>query len=96
MALAQHAADRPGETMTTNSHQLDEIVLEAIGENWTKVAMVLARAANAPGINLGEDEDEYEVFADRIYALVNAGVLLARGNVRDWRFSEVRKTLQAQ
>ncbi|HET8731427.1 MAG TPA: DUF3658 domain-containing protein [Moraxellaceae bacterium] len=78
--------------MTTNSDQLDRVILEAIGQNWTKVAMVIVRAAKAPGLNLDEDADEYQVLADRIYALVNEGVLLARGDIRDWRFIEVRRT----
>ncbi len=77
--------------MTTHSDALDRIVLDAAGESWTKVAMVLTRAAMALGINLNEDVDEYEVLAERIESLVDAGVLLARGNVRDWRFSEIRR-----
>jgi hypothetical protein len=70
--------------------KLDAALLAAINPRWTKVAMVLARAAKAPGLVFGESEDEYEVLAERLQQLADSGHVLAQGNLKEWRFSEVR------
>lgn len=69
---------------------IDAILLSSVGPTWTKVALVLARAARAPGIPWG-DVDEYEVLAKRINELVAQGMLAAQGDLNEWRFCEVRR-----
>ena len=52
--------------------------------------MVLSRAAKASGLVFAEDEDEFEILKERLAQLVASGQLLAQGDIREWRFSEVR------
>ena len=68
---------------------IDEAILKAAGDRWTKVAMVIVKVATAVDKHPPNDERS-EVIAQRIETLVTDGRLAARGNIRDWRFSEVR------
>ena len=68
---------------------IDEAILNAAGDRWTKVAMVIAKAAQAIDGHLPDDE-RAEVFAQRIETLVVDGRLTAQGNLSNWRHSEVR------
>ncbi|MDI1273988.1 hypothetical protein [Polaromonas sp.] len=70
--------------------QLDAALMASIGPRWAKVAMVLGRAAKVPGLVFAEDEDEYETLAERLEELVAFGHVLAEGDLKEWRFSEVR------
>jgi len=70
---------------------LDQALLNVVSPAWTKVAMVLARAAKEPKLDFDDRTDRFEVLAERVCALVEAGLLIARGNIQEWRFSEVRK-----
>jgi len=67
---------------------LEEIVLSVADAEWRKIARFIAivvDAAKAQGLApSGQD------VAQRIYALVEAGRLEARGNIRRWRAAEVR------
>ena len=67
---------------------LDVIVLSVADAEWRKVARFIAivvDAAKAQGLETsGQD------VAQRIYALVEADRLEARGNIRRWRAGEVR------
>ena len=72
-----------------NTSELDSAILEAVGERWTKIAMVIARVVDAVRHDLPEHEG-YEIISRRIEALVHDGRLLARGDTKNWRFSEVR------
>ena len=76
--------------MATES-ELDSALFSSIGQTWTKVAMVLGRAAKAPYLVFAEDDDEYALLAARLEKLVSAGTVLARGDLTQWRFSEVRR-----
>jgi hypothetical protein len=69
---------------------LDAAIFASINPRWTKVAMVLGLAAKVPGLIFEADEDGFEALAARLEQLVGSGHLLAQGDVRDWRFSEVR------
>ena len=53
--------------------------------------MVIAKTANTRGINLPEGEDEYKAVAQRIEALVRNGQLEVQGDIKKWRYSEVRR-----
>ena len=72
-----------------NTSEIDSAILEAVGERWTKIAMVIARVVDAVRHDLPEHEG-YEIISRRIEALVHDGRLLAQGDTKNWRFSEVR------
>jgi Protein of unknown function len=75
-------------------HTIDEAILSllaTVNGRWKKVAMVIGRVAEAMGKDLPEGDDGYELVARRIEALVSEGRLVAQGNIKKWRFSEVRR-----
>lgn len=72
-------------------HEIDEAILVNLGTAWTKVALVVVRVADESSVAFTEDEDDYEVVANHIERLVNEGRLVAQGNIKDWRHSEIRK-----
>ncbi len=72
--------------------QIQDTILLAVGERWTKVAMVIARVAGTMGRNLPAGDEAYQAIAGEIDALVRAGRLMVRGNIKNWRFSEVRRS----
>jgi Protein of unknown function len=72
-----------------NTSEIDSAILQAVGEHWTKIAMVIARVVDAVRHDLPENEG-YEIISRRIEALVHDGRLLAQGDTKNWRFSEVR------
>jgi hypothetical protein len=77
-----------------SDHAIDEAILSllsAANGHWKKVAMVISRIANAMGKDLPEGDDGYELVARRIEGLVSEGRLVAQGNIKKWRFSEVRR-----
>jgi len=73
-----------------NTSQIDSVILSAVGEHWTKVAMVIARVVDAMSRDLPPGDEGYEVISGRIGALVHDGLLSAQGDTKNWRFSEVR------
>jgi hypothetical protein len=73
-----------------NTSQIDSVILSAVGEHWTKVAMVIARVVRAMSHGLPPGDEGYEVISRRIEALVDNGRLVAQGDTKNWRFSEVR------
>ncbi|MGB2898327.1 MAG: hypothetical protein WBB89_03605 [Candidatus Acidiferrum sp.] len=72
---------------------IDGVILSllSIDGRWKKVAMVIIRVADAMGNDLPEGDDGYQLVARRIEALVSEGHLAAQGNIKNWRFSEVRR-----
>lgn len=70
------------------STQIDEAILAVVLEQWRKVAMIIAKASDKLGI---DGDDGYNLIAKRIEALVLNGCLEAQGDVRKWRYSEIRK-----
>jgi hypothetical protein len=74
-----------------NTSRIEEAILSAVGDPWTKVAMVISKAADALGTELPTGDEGYELISDRIDVLVRAGRLEAQGNTKNWRFSEVRR-----
>jgi len=53
--------------------------------------MVIIRVADAMGNDLPEGDDGYQLVGRRIEALVTESPLAAQGNIKNWRFSEVRR-----
>lgn len=72
-------------------HEVDAAILSATSTNWSKVAMVIARVSRIPALVWQEEEDEFEVIAGRVQAMVRAGTLVAEGDLSKWRHSEVRQ-----
>jgi hypothetical protein len=65
-------------------------VLLEIPGHWRKVAFVVGRVANTVGDGLADGDEGYETVARRIESLVSKGRLLAQGDIKNWRSSEVR------
>jgi hypothetical protein len=73
-----------------NTSEIDSLILSAVGQHWTKIAMVIARVAETVSHHLPPGDEGYEVISRRIEALVHDGRLLSQGDTKNWRFSEVR------
>lgn len=79
--------------MVTDS-EIDEAILSylcASEGRWRKIAMVIGRVADKLGPALQEGESEYNLIARRIEILVENGSIMAQGNIKKWRHSEIRK-----
>ena len=74
-----------------NSSQIDEAILKAVAGRWTKVAMVIARVAKTMVNDLPPGDEGCQVVARHLEHLVSSGVLVAQGNTKKWRHSEVRR-----
>lgn len=74
-----------------HTSRIEEAIPFAVGQRWTKVAMVIAKVADAMGTELPPGDAGCEVISEHIEALVHAGRLEVQGNTRNWRFSEVRR-----
>ena len=71
--------------------QVEEAILSVVGERWKKVAMVIAKVADAMGTELPSGDEGWELISVRIEVLIRAGRLEAQGNTKNWRFSEIRR-----
>ncbi|MGB2634062.1 MAG: DUF3658 domain-containing protein [Candidatus Acidiferrum sp.] len=71
--------------------QIDEIILSVTDASWRKVASVIIKVADKMGSDLLEGDAGYNLVANRIEILVRGGCLLAQGDIKRWRHSEVRK-----
>ncbi len=70
---------------------MDEVILSVTEASWSKVASVIIKAADKMGRDLPEGDAGYNLVAGRIEILVRSGRLLAQGDIKKWRHSEVRK-----
>jgi Protein of unknown function len=61
---------------------IDEAILSAAGERWTKVAMVIAKVAHASS-ELSASDEGYQLISDHIETLIRDGRLAAQGNTRN-------------
>lgn len=71
--------------------ELDELILSFCDGYWRKVARIAGQtyqALEARGIEIGGATAD--AFDARVAALVASGQLDAKGNIKRWRFSEVR------
>jgi hypothetical protein len=71
--------------------QLDEVILSVTEASWRKVAFVIFKVADTIGSDLPEGDAGYDLVAKRIEIFVRGGRLLAQGDIKKWRHSEVRK-----
>ncbi len=74
-----------------NAPRIEEAILSAVGDRWTKVARVIAKVVDAMGSDLPTGDEGCQIVSERIEALVQSGRLEAQGNTKNWRFSEVRQ-----
>ena len=74
-----------------NNSQIDEAILSVTVTSWKKVARVIVMTVEVLGDNLPKGEAGPDLVADRIEALIHDGRLLAQGDIKKWRYSEVRK-----
>jgi hypothetical protein len=77
-------------TIHMNTSQIDSAILSAVGEHWTKVAMVIATVVDAMSHDLPHGDKAHEVISRRIEALAHNGRLAAQGDTKNWRFNEIR------
>jgi hypothetical protein len=68
--------------------ELDATILSHAGERWLKAAAVAARTMQDR--RLGPTDEQLEIVVARMGALVAQGRLVAKGNLKHPRFSEVR------
>jgi len=77
-----------------NNDTIDQAILSmlsATAGRWRKVAMVIGTVADGIGNDLPEGNERHDIFAQRIESLVLDGRLVAQGDIKKWRFSEVRR-----
>jgi len=75
-----------------SNSQIDEAILSVAVTSWRKVAFVIAAVAEQTvGNNLPAGDAGLDLIATRIEALVQDGRLLTQGDIKMWRYSEVRK-----
>ena len=74
-----------------NASEIDAAILKSTTESWSKVAMVMVKVEDILGHIAPDREDGFRAIADRIKWLVDAGKLIAQGDLSKWRNSEIRK-----
>jgi hypothetical protein len=79
-----------GKLKAMESSQIDAIILSTVGQRWIKVAMAISKVARVMYGDLPDGDEPYETIHKRIENLVRAGRLLAQGDIRNWRHSEIR------
>ena len=87
------ASSRPSPAAVVKDEAIDEAILAVLSEipgHWRKVAMVIAKVVSAMGDDWPHGDAGYEIVARRVESLVSEGRLLAQGEIKNWRFSEVR------
>jgi hypothetical protein len=71
------------------SADIDQVLLFFCEEGWHKVARIVGKTLvvfEERGLRITAQEID-----DRMATLVGSGQLEAQGNIRNWRYSEVRK-----
>ncbi len=73
-----------------NATKIDGAILSVMEPSWRKVATIIGKASRVDGIGVPDNEEGHKIVASRIEALVREGQLVAQGNLKRWRYSEVR------
>lgn len=74
-----------------NTSRIEDAILVAVGDRWTKVAMVIAKVADEMGRDLPTGDEGGAVISESIDVLICSGRLEAQGNTKNWRFSEIKR-----
>jgi hypothetical protein len=67
---------------------IDEAILSKLSSYWQKTALVIAMSMYVYPDRFDDIPDVF--FGQRVLALAEQGLLEASGNLRQWRFSEIR------
>jgi hypothetical protein len=67
-----------------SDNEIDVLLLSHVNENWQKVAMVISKAM------ISYHTWDPDRVGRRIITLVDTGKLDSAGDIRNWRFSEIR------
>ena len=84
------------ETIVTTSNlpdastHLDTVILDCAKPEWQRVTMLIAATVDV--MKAQELDINAQTIAGRIYALTEAKALEAKGNIRRWRTSEIRRS----
>jgi hypothetical protein len=71
-----------------SAKDIDDILFPLLRSYWNKVALVLANARDSS--NIQGQSISYEIFAARLRWLSDNDKIEGVGDLRKWRFSEVR------
>jgi hypothetical protein len=71
--------------------EIDEAILTVTFPSWRKVALIIVWADKLLGNETSNDEARLDRISERVGILVSEGRLLARGDTRNWRYSEIQK-----
>jgi len=71
--------------------EIDAAILASIEVRWQKVAMVIGRAGQILYSDPPDGDEAQKKIAARIEVLVQTGRLRAQGNIKRWRFSEIKQ-----
>lgn len=80
-------------TVQRSNPQIDKAILSFVGGQWKKVAMVIVTVADTMRAELPQGDEGFQLVAAHIESLIRDGHLLAQGNVKNWRSSEVRRPI---
>ncbi len=73
--------------------QIDDAIMAVLDDRnrgWVKVAWVCVSAPDYLGTDFPSGHSGHELVAKRIEYLVAEGFLVAKGDITQWRFSEVK------
>ena len=73
-----------------NIVNIDRAILATANSEWQKVAMVIAKVGSTNTDDFTDDEDDFELIAERIEVLIGEGRLIADGDTSNWRRSEIK------
>lgn len=72
---------------------MDEAIMSVLSDrngHWVKVAWVVVSAPAKLGSHFPSGHAGHELVAKRIAYLVGEGFLISKGDITNWRFSEIR------
>jgi hypothetical protein len=73
--------------------QIDEAIMAVLAARdgrWVKVAWVAVSAPDSLGSDFPSGDAGHQLVANRITVLVDEGRLISKGDITQWRFSEVK------
>lgn len=87
--------DEPGGKISAS--EIDQLLLSFCKSRWLKVARVIADTQQMlEGRGISMSSDLFDAMDVRLAILVRTGRLEAKGDIRRWRFSEIRLPVSLQ
>ena len=62
--------------------QIDDAIMASAEDRFLKVAMVVTRAVDKLGATLSDGPERYDLVVERLYVLVEKGLLVRAGDIR--------------